>query len=109
MAHYFDDVFQRGSRHSRRPSGPEKPRLRRSSTARSIGARSDFDSVTNEDDEDARSMSNSVFPEDPERFKEKEEADTHMHRYISDQLNRYRDEDLNASVPDADELEPKAS
>ncbi|EHK46282.1 hypothetical protein TRIATDRAFT_317291 [Trichoderma atroviride IMI 206040] len=87
MAHYFDDIFQRhidnGVPH---PGG--RRHLRRSSTARSIGARSDFESSINGDD-DARSVTNSVYHDDPERIKEKQEADSHMHRYISDQLRRY--------------------
>ncbi|KAM0474855.1 hypothetical protein ACHAPX_007376 [Trichoderma viride] len=87
MAHYFDDIFQRhidnGVPH---PGG--RRHLRRSSTARSITARSDFESSVNGDD-DARSVTNSVYHDDPERIKEKQEADSHMHRYISDQLHRY--------------------
>ncbi|KAK6825724.1 family 63 glycoside hydrolase [Apiospora arundinis] len=48
MAHYFDDVFHRttGQGH------PKKPHMRRSSTARSIGARSDFEGSVNGDDDD---------------------------------------------------------
>lgn len=87
MAHYFDDIFQRhidnGVPH---PGG--RRHLRRSSTARSITARSDFESSVNGDD-DARSVTNSVYHDDPGKVKEKQEADSHMHRYISDQLRRY--------------------
>ena len=80
--------------------------MRRSSTARSIGARSDFDNSINGHDDDARSTTNSIFPpEDPERAKEREEADSHMHKYISDQLNRYKDGDLNEASHPEEEIE----
>ena len=48
MAHYFDDIF---TRHVSQPKS-SKPSLRRSSTSRSIGARSDFDASVNGDDEE---------------------------------------------------------
>lgn len=88
MAHYFDDVLHR-SINGGTPHSSGMPRVRRSSTARSIGARSDFD-TNGVDDEDARSTAASVFPDDPERARQKTEADSHMHHYISEQLNRYR-------------------
>lgn len=80
-------------------------RVRRSSTARSIGARSDFDASTNgvDDDDDATS----VFHDD-EKSREKEEADEHMHRYVSDQLNRYKDGQKSERFEHDDEFEPKA-
>ncbi|GKT86704.1 LOW QUALITY PROTEIN: glycoside hydrolase family 63 protein [Colletotrichum tofieldiae] len=93
MSHYFDDIFARGTerRGSMTPGPGGKPRMRRSSTARSIGARSDFDE-TNGDD----SLSNSATLDDPEklrlRMREKSEADAHMHRYISDQLERFKED-----------------
>lgn len=89
MAHYFDDIFQRHIDKGVPHTGPRR-HVRRSSTARSIAARSDFDSSVNGIDDDARSVANSVHHDDPERTKEKEEADNHMHRYISDQLARYQ-------------------
>ncbi|PNP41237.1 hypothetical protein TGAMA5MH_07107 [Trichoderma gamsii] len=104
MAHYFDDIFQRhidtGVPH---PGG--RRHLRRSSTARSITARSDFESSVNGDD-DARSVTNSVYHDDPERVKEKQEADSHMHRYISDQLRRYTG--VNEDDSGGDEYETRA-
>lgn len=103
MSHYFDDMFQRSLDIGTPKSG--RQRIRRSSTARSIGARSDFDASINGIDDDTDSVSNSVFQDDPDKVKEKEEADSHMHRYISDQLNRYKDESLNGN---ADEFETKA-
>lgn len=68
-------------------------RIRRSSTSRSIGARSDFSlNGVDADDEDgdAQSTTASVFPDDPDRARQRSEADSHMHQYISDQLERYR-------------------
>lgn len=35
-------------------------------------------------------MAASVFSEDPERTRQKTEADVHMHQYISEQLTRYK-------------------
>lgn len=108
MAHYFDDIFQR-TLDTGNPRSPEGRRhLRRSSTARSIGARSDFDaSLNGADDDDARSTTDSVFQDDPEKSKEKIEADLHMHQYVSDQLNRYKDGTLNGQNHE-DEFETKA-
>lgn len=105
MSHYFDDVLHR----SAKDGTPGRRHIRRSSTARSIGARSDFDASLNGDD-DARSTRTSyIFPEDPERAKEREEADSHMHRYISDQLNRYQGQNgTNGYGGDDEEYETKA-
>jgi hypothetical protein len=78
-AHYFDDVF---SRPGRPPKGGRRPSrlLRRSSTSRSIGNRSDFEtSINGGGDEDAMSANG---------------TDDHMEEnfttYIADQLNRVR-------------------
>lgn len=44
MAHYFDDIFHRHIGGAQTPRSPMmSPRLRRSSTSRSLAARSDFD------------------------------------------------------------------
>lgn len=84
------------------------PRIRRSSTARSIGARSDYDaSLNGGEDDDANSTTASVFPDDPERTRQRTEADSHMHQYISEQLNRYK-VDKSTAEPDESELETKA-
>lgn len=82
MNHYFDDVFTRHVMHKTEKSG--RPNMRRSSTARSIAARSDFDL------DDARSIGNSVEAENPEREKERREADFHTANYVSEQLERVR-------------------
>lgn len=88
MAHYFDDVF---TRHVG-PQKHNKPAMRRSSTARSMGARSDFDSSVNgdHDHDDARSIGNSVEHESPDRIRARNEADAHIANYVSEQLERVR-------------------
>ncbi|KAG6014099.1 hypothetical protein E4U54_005827 [Claviceps lovelessii] len=112
MAHYFDDIFHRTLDVGSPKSPSVRHHLRRSSTARSIGARSDFDVSLNggddddDADDDARSIINSVFHGDLERSREKEEADLHMHHYISDQLNRYKDGTL-SEQNNEDEFETK--
>lgn len=88
MSHYFDDIF---TRHSARPKPTgSRPHFRRSSTARSIGSRSDFDGsangTTHHDEEDV----NSVGPETAEREREREEADAHTANYVSERLSRVR-------------------
>jgi len=90
MNHYFDDIF---TRNAGRPKGDSRPKIRRSSTTRSIGARSDFDSVDedhNDDDEDVRSRMNSVGPDTDERERERQEADALTANYVSEQLSRVR-------------------
>ncbi|KAK7723996.1 hypothetical protein SLS64_000330 [Diaporthe eres] len=110
MAHYFDDVFSRQVV----PRSPSMPRIRRSSTARSIGARSDFDhSEANgyDDEQDGHSISGSVvLTDDPQRLREKEEADEHMHNYIAEQLERVKTEQLSNGngYEKADEFEAQA-
>lgn len=107
MAHYFDDIFQRTVELGTPTTGARR-RIRRSSTARSMGARSDFDASTNGVEDDALSISNSVFPDDQDKVKEKTEADSHMHRYISDQLSRYKGENGADGSEHADEYEARA-
>lgn len=105
MAHYFDDMFQRTvTTTSRHPSGHAL--VRRSSTARSIGARSDFE-ANGADDDDARSTAASIFADDPERARLKSEADVHMHQYISDQLDRFNGGN-GTGTTDEEDLETKA-
>lgn len=88
MAHYFDDVF---TQHVSQPK-LSKSLLRRSSTSRSIGARSDFDTSANGDYEDGVcSMRNST--ENTERERERIEANAHVARYVSERLERVRSRD----------------
>ncbi|KAI1418241.1 Six-hairpin glycosidase [Hypoxylon sp. FL1857] len=100
MAHYFDDIFHRhvGIGSTTRPS---KKHMRRSSTARSISARSDFDASVNGEEYDVRS----VAPDDPEREAQRKEADAHLHQYISEQLERVKSHDDLEGYADGDEYE----
>lgn len=83
-AHYFDDVFSSTGK-------PKKPSLRRSSTARSIGYRSDWGESTNGDDDVATlNRSNSIGFLDEEALKEKAKTDDHVANYVRDQLERIR-------------------
>ncbi|KND94276.1 hypothetical protein TOPH_01031 [Tolypocladium ophioglossoides CBS 100239] len=105
MAHYFDDMFQRSIDHGT-PRSPGMRRIRRSSTARSIGARSDFDASVNDPDDDAHSITNSIFPDDPARVREKAEDDSHLNHYISDQLERYKSQNGDFEHEDEFETQP---
>lgn len=89
MAHYFDDVF---GRHIGQPESFKPKPMRRSSTSRSIGARSDFNCSVNGDahEEDVGSLRNSV---DPEGEKERDEANKHVAHYVSEQLEKVLAED----------------
>ena len=100
MAHYFDDVLSRPQARS-----PSMPRIRRSSTARSIGARSDWGSEPNGYEEDGHSVTGSVNGDDPERQREKAEADAHMHNYIAEQLQRVKSEQVADAYEKGDEFE----
>lgn len=112
MAHYFDDILHRHQRQMSSPKvngGPQFLR-RRSSAGRSIGARSDFGLDLDEDD--VRSVTaTSVAPhdeDDPEATRKRDEANEHMHKYIADQLERFKDEKSEVSVNETDELEANA-
>ncbi|KAI0402125.1 Six-hairpin glycosidase [Xylaria palmicola] len=102
MAHYFDDTLHRHIQLAN--SKPQKPHMRRSSTARSIDARSDFDASVNGENIEARS----VMPDDPEREAQRKEADAHLHQYISDQLQRVIDDDDEHQEFDREEYEAHA-
>ncbi|KFY89372.1 hypothetical protein V500_05741 [Pseudogymnoascus sp. VKM F-4518 (FW-2643)] len=85
MAHYFDDVF---GRHIGQPESFKPKPMRRSSTSRSIGARSDFNVSVNGDahTEGGRdSHRNSV---DPQEENEREEVNRHVAHYVSEQLEK---------------------
>jgi hypothetical protein len=85
MAHYFDDVF---GRHIGQPESFKPRPMRRSSTSRSIGNRSEFNVSINGDghnDDDGQSLRNSV---DPEGEREREEANKHVANYVSEQLEK---------------------
>lgn len=86
-AHYFDDVLSSGPR-------PKKPsNLRRSSTTRSIGFRSDYEASINGDDEDPTSPArrkNSVGYLDEDAIKAKREIEERFNHYVSGQLERVK-------------------
>lgn len=89
-AHYFDDIFT----HTGKPKKPHH--LRRSSTTRSIGYRSDLAPSTNGDDDevdDPIKRSNSIGVLDEEALKQKAAMDQHVAHYVSDQLERVRSGD----------------
>jgi hypothetical protein len=88
MAHYFDDIFHRHT-NPKTPGIPSTPRphhFRRSSTARSISNRSDFEASVNGDVvDDSRSVSSA---QDPEAVRHRHEADQHLRLYITDQIEK---------------------
>ncbi|KAI9843998.1 MAG: hypothetical protein M1838_002378 [Thelocarpon superellum] len=92
-AHYFDDVFTRhlGSRSA--ASTPTPRHMRRSSTTRSIGARSDLNGSVDGDAEHTETAR-----------AEMAEADRHVATYVTNELERIRSNDLAVSVAE-DEFE----
>lgn len=99
-AHYFDDIFTTNGR-------PKKTQhLRRSSTTRSIGFRSDWDTSTHGDPDEAFSLinrTNSVGYLDEESLKQKTEVDKHVAHYVNDQLERMKSN--NSASVNHDEFE----
>ncbi len=86
--------------------------MRRSSTARSIGGRSDFEAIENGDEDEGRrrrlSRAVSVYSNDPDRIQERAEADEHLRYYISEQLERVKHERLTDGAENGDEIEANA-
>ncbi|KAL9631684.1 MAG: hypothetical protein Q9204_004124 [Flavoplaca sp. TL-2023a] len=78
-AHYFDDVFSRSSK-----AVVEEPRLRRSSTSRSIGNRSSFYGSISGD------RQRHTHDDEDDRARRKSEADDHMARHVTQALERLR-------------------
>ena len=103
MAHYFDDTFTRHLSNQAKSDKSPYHQMRRSSTARSIGARSDFDTSINGDD--LHSVGNSVETETAEREKERQEADAHTAHYVSEQLSRVRSNQSADFEANGDEFE----
>ncbi|KAJ9141944.1 Six-hairpin glycosidase [Pleurostoma richardsiae] len=102
MAHYFDEIFNR----QLTPRSPSMPRIRRSSTARSMGHRSDWETETNGHDDDGQSLGGSVvLSDDPETERQKAEADSHIHNYISEQLERVKKDQVIDAYEHGDEFE----
>ena len=108
MSHYFDEVLSRHKQQvgSPKPAAPHRMLRRRSSAGRSIGARSDFD-IDDDDNADTRSVTTaSVMHEDlsEDELARREEANKHMNRYISDQLERFKTDTAGLEI---EELETK--
>lgn len=87
-AHYFDDVFTATGK-------PKKPHhLRRSSTSRSIGFRSDWEASSNGDDEESIASPmkriNSVGYLDEESIKQRQAMEERLNHYVSGQLERVK-------------------
>jgi hypothetical protein len=112
-AHYFDDVLSTISK-------PKKPsNLRRSSTTRSIGFRSDWETSTNGDDDDAVSpirRKNSVGYLDEDAIKAKQAIEERFNNYVSGQLervktgqNEYEPDEFETSLDGASEKPSKGS
>jgi hypothetical protein len=100
-AHYFDDIWSTTGK-------PKKPHhLRRSSTSRSIGFRSDWEgSATGDDaegDKSSLNRTNSIGYLDADALRRKQEMDQHVAHYVSDQLSRIQSGDSNEF--DSGELE----
>jgi hypothetical protein len=85
-AHYFDDIFT----HTGKPKKPHH--LRRSSTTRSIGHRSDWETSTNGEEEGLTPInrSNLIGFLDEDALKKKAKTDQHVASYVRDQLERIR-------------------
>ena len=96
--HYFDDIWTRTAKSSGANGRPKMHN--RSTTHRSIGRRSSFG--TNGDD-DSRSISRLSIQDDEESKKEREEADHHIEKFVTNQLQRVKTHD-SASI-NADEME----
>jgi hypothetical protein len=87
-AHYFDDVFIKAAK-------PKKPHhLRRSSTSRSIGFRSDWGESTNGDEEESASSPvnrrGSVGYLDQDAIEQKNAMQERLNHYVSGQLERVK-------------------
>ncbi|KAK5660888.1 hypothetical protein OQA88_12261 [Cercophora sp. LCS_1] len=120
MSHYFDDILHRHVDGTRTPKSPllspNMPRLRRSSTSRSLAARSDFDTndlngYDEEADGDFPARRGSVghhMLNDPNKVRERQEADQHLHTYITQQLEKVRVEQSANGYSVGDEFEAHA-
>ena len=79
---YFDETFTKSS----------KPRIRRSSTGRSIGNPSSIPASVNGD----HNGDSVVTEEDDERSRRRSEANQHVAHYVTNQLERIRTDDSSA-------------
>ena len=89
-AHYFDDTFTHSS-----SLGSDPPRIRRSSTSRSIGRRGSFNaSIADDrlDDFDDEALEN--------RERRRSVANEHIASYVSQAIERVRSDDQDVSYND---------
>lgn len=77
------------------------PRVRRSSTSRSIGNHASANEDDDEDD-DAHTANGSAYTNGDENQRRKSEANEHIAKYVTDQLERIQ---TSGSVFDEDEYE----
>ncbi|TKA66342.1 hypothetical protein B0A49_08173 [Cryomyces minteri] len=101
-AHYFDDIFTRQKTMYGRNEKPHH--LRRSSTSRSIGMRSDWndeedDDIDGHSDNRSTARANSIYL-DEETLKKKAEMDEHVAHYVADQLERMKSNDSASQYQD---------
>lgn len=97
-AHYFDDIFTRSAK-----TDDSQPRIRRSSTSRSIGNRSSFNISVNGDHHEH------LADGENDRERRKSEANEHVAKYVTEALERLRtdnaladyDDELEASIDDS--------
>jgi hypothetical protein len=87
--HYFDDVFRTNVRAHKAPG------LRRSSTSRSIGFRSDYAGTTDDDDDDEAVTSpvkrkNSIGYLDDDAIKQRQEMEEQFKSSVSTRLERVK-------------------
>lgn len=75
---YFDEIFSR----------PQKPRIRRSSTSRSIGNRSSFNNSVNGDHPDESAIDPTTDGEERER--RRSEANSHIANFVNETLERVK-------------------
>lgn len=75
---YFDEIFSRSN----------KPKIRRSSTSRSIGNRSSFSTSVNGDHPDESAIDSTTDGDEQER--RRSEANSHIVNYVNEQLERVR-------------------
>lgn len=96
---YFDDIF---GRHVKGGGGVDsRPRIRRSSTGRSIGNHTSVNGGEGGDEVEQRpfTRANSVGgAEDEEQQRERAVANVAVARYVSDQLERIRSHDSTAGI-----------
>lgn len=126
-AHYFDDILTRGLTRKNTfvgtpgPDGARPPRMRRSSTSRSLGNRSSILGSINGDHKSGAAVSedgdNGYFPDLPhqsqvsesdafgqedvlERERRKSIADSHYEKYVNEQLSRVKTDESIAVYED---------